>query len=355
MHSLSRIKKIVHNIQNIRLTNKRKALAIASRFALGFFIAGIAVLMLFVLNELLFNPSKATFNVVAETEIVELKIINKNQGRFTLYNCRISDYENTLLDSFYGTLQLLEGTIVRIERTGTANPVITLSNPENKGELCILYHENADIIDRKWGHDLSIEYLDFHNTMTKNGFNLFLNLEGILDIGKNINRPNLWEPPALLREGIISVVGRSIIGNYYYESGEHKLYIGDQLVFYQNLNTYQDSIDNKGIGFVLIDTVPGMHLAYRVNAYKAKIFKTGPKTKTSSYDISVSIIDQILLDRIFQGFSIVSGALLISINILTFYLDYSMFSFARKEDKRRRKKYKALKSSASQNQNIDDD
>ena len=67
---------------------------------------------------------------------------------------------------------------------------------------------------------------------------------------------------ALLRNGEVKMIGKSNLGNDYFEAGSKQLNLGDRLVF--------DKIQSKTFGFVTINENSGMSSAYRVTAKEAE-------------------------------------------------------------------------------------
>ncbi len=312
--------------------NKKKLFAITGRIIFITISSVIVVIIGAVIQSSFIKPYESTFSLDATTETLELKVVDNNNARILLYHANLFGYDDELAARFKGTLELMPGTTVIIERSGTSNPTINLNNPGKK--VGTLYDPEGNHTDIQLGDYLDILYTSFKDSLTDKGHNLLFNLDGFLKVGKNINRPNIDEKPAILRKGTVSVIGRSLISRTSYEGGMQQLYPGDLVTFCHNHKTLKDSISNKGFGLAIIDENPGITLNYRINANRTRVYKTGPKQENSSYDFSVSMISQITMDRALQGFAMVLAAIVTLLNIATFFLDFGMYSIAKKEEQK---------------------
>lgn len=312
--------------------NKKKLLAITARIIFILISSVIVVIIGAVIQSSFIKPYESTFSLDANTETLELKVVDNNNARILLYHANLYGYDDELVTQFKGTLELMPGTTVIIERSGTANPTLNLTNQGSK--VGTLYDPEGNRTDLQLGDYLDIVYTSFKDSLTDKGHNLLFNLDGFLKVGKNINRPNIDEIPAILRNGTVSVIGRSLISRTAYEGGRQQLYPGDLVTFCHNHKTLKDSISNKGFGLAIIDENPGITLNYRINANRTRVYKTGPKQENSSYDFSVSMISQITMDRALQGFAMVLATIVTLINIATFFLDFGMYSIAKKEEQK---------------------
>ena len=312
--------------------NKKKLLAITARIVFILISSVIVVIIGAVIQSSFIKPYESTFSLDANTETLELKVVDNNNARILLYHANLYGYDDELVTQFKGTLELMPGTTVIIERSGTANPTLNLTNQGTK--VGTLYDPEGNRTDLQLGDYLDIVYTSFKDSLTDKGHNLLFNLDGFLKVGKNINRPNIDEIPAILRNGTVSVIGRSLISRTAYEGGRQQLYPGDLVTFCHNHKTLKDSISNKGFGLAIIDENPGITLNYRINANRTRVYKTGPKQENSSYDFSVSMISQITMDRALQGFAMVLATIVTLINIATFFLDFGMYSIAKKEEQK---------------------
>lgn len=312
--------------------NRKKLVAVTARIIFIFITLVLIIILGAIIKSSLINPYESTYSLDATTETLELKVVDNNNARILLYHANLYGYDDELVTQFKGTLELMPSTTVIIERSGTANPTLNLTNQGTK--VGILYDQEGNRTDIQLGDYLDIIYTSFKDSLTDKGHNLLFNLDGFLKVGKNINRPNIDEIPAILRTGYVSVIGRSLISRTSYEGGKQQLYPGDLVTFCHNHKTLKDSISNKGFGLAIIDEKPGITVNYRINANRTRVFKTGPKQENSSYDFSVSMISQITMDRALQGFAMVLAAIVTLINIATFFLDFGMYSIAKKEEQK---------------------
>jgi hypothetical protein len=312
------------------------------------FFLGILILI-----EMIFNPRRSIYNVSARSEIVDFTTLDDNLSRYVVYGASILNGDELISSHFDGSIQIFEGTQVTIQRPGNGGINITLDHLDGK-IAGALYNINGTKVDTRNDSYLEI-YIDSIEFKMTNGINHHFGIEGKTNIGKNIDHLNFYENPSMLHSGTVSILGRSYIGVNYYEASIRKLNIGDRIVFNYDVEckTKQDSLDEKGVGFVRIDDKFGMQVAYRRRAYNAMIFKPGPKTKESGYAISDSLLDRFKNDKLFKGLSWFIGFLVPLIAILTFIYDTHFFMKSRKitavsenvpnESKERKKKDKKKK------------
>lgn len=299
-----------------------------------YLIFAIGVIVLLISSILLFVPVNSSFNIDARVENIEFSTVDDNMGRFVFYDVDISNYDRTIEDNFFGSLKLNGGVKVTIERVLYNNLFIVLESNSNE-PVGILYDDNNNKAVKNLGTyvEIVVPVAKLDPNGLRDSIPCFLTIDGDAIIGKNIDRLNYGAVPTMLKSGTVSVISRSILGNFFFESENWKLYPGDEISFNPAMdNSKIDSIRLKGQGFVLVDENPGLLLNYRRFANGVVIRKAGPKTNESSYVVSVTAIDLLIMDKVFKGISLFFGFVFVLITITTFFIDYSALQIARKND-----------------------
>ena len=288
-------------------------------------IIGVTVFGGYLINSIFFNPIESIYNVTARTEFVEFTTLDNNLSRYNVYGATIFNDENLIEEHFDGSIQIKENTEVKISRLDKGDISITLEN--NSGKNAAIFYNGYDMKVSPIEGNLLYIYVDSIESKLKKQLHHHFNIEGETKIGKNIYHLNFFESPAMLYSGNVSILGRSFWGGDYFEAGTRKLHTGDRVVFDldKKNNSDQDSLNAKGVGFVRIDSNEGMNLVYRRKAQDVLIYKPGPKSESSSYSISVSLVERFINDKLFWGLSIFLGFCFLLINLMTFVYDTHSF------------------------------
>jgi hypothetical protein len=142
-------------------------------------------------------------------------------------------------------------------------------------------------------------------------------ISGEVNLGRSVDIEIFGESTALLKGGTITMTGYSGWSRSFFEAGSKPLELGDYLIF--------EDIKENAFGFLTITEDPGLQVAYRVEAKRAKVIKPGPRDKNSGYPISASLYNLFISDRFFQSLSLFFAAVLILTTIYTFYMDIILF------------------------------
>lgn len=269
------------------------------------------VLVLKLLHMVFFDPITTTFNVTVNTERIDYTTIDKNNSRLILASAELADMDSILSENFEGTIDLNSNVKVTIERIafGPISIIIESDIAESIGKV---YNGN----DGKLFH-IAKDFLEIYIydivKKTEEGQTFIFSIDGDVNIGRSVNFEIFGESTALLRDGEVKMIGKTKFSNDFFEAGSKQLNLGDRLVF--------DKIQSKTFGFVTINENAGMKAAYRVTSKEARVIKPGPQGENNGYTISASLLDRLLKDRMFQGISILFGALITFIQIFPFLKD----------------------------------
>ena len=304
--------------------------------AFGIAIAFILAYVIYVIiHFLIFSPSESSFFVEGRTEKIEFICYDENIGNYVFYDSKISLFDRTLNEKFNGIVRLRPGTKVSFERPSKLKLSIIFQNNEAFPPIKA-YHDDMDgrrVFDFP---DTLINYVEIEVPIANKLFsevgNLYFPIDGQATIGNNIDRANWGEPVSLIIDGELSVIGRSMLVNKIIEYEKIQLHPGDLVSFHNDqieasrdtghTLTAQEKLTLKGQGFVIIDEGPGMKMNFRTIADKAVIYKTGLKNRESSYNFHTSILDKLLLDKVFHTISIFMAIITILAGGASLYFDY---------------------------------
>lgn len=287
---------------------------------LGLF-ALITLLAYFMLFSFL-NPIKTIYNISAQTEKIEIKVSERNTSRYNILGATVIDYEaEELLKEFDGSLELNKGVTLAFERISSGPAVMTIfSNTE----------ESVGNFYKGTGGELILQAPAFINvflpsidSLLTQGISMVFPISGEVNLGRSVDVEIFGESTALLKGGTITMTGYSRLSRSFFEAGSRTLELGDYLIF--------EDINENAFGFLTINEDPGLQVAYRVEAKRAKVIKPGPRDKNSGYPISASWYNLFVADRFFQSLSLFVAVLLIIITVSTFTMDAILF---RKEIKK---------------------
>jgi hypothetical protein len=279
---------------------------------IGKITLGISFVILLYLIAL--SKINTIFNITANTERLELTVSDNNNSSWNFNGVNILDvYGNYLHKNFAGSVVLSANSTIRIDRNASGPAFITIENRKSK-TLCTI-KSDADLSSK----EIKANFIEFEvdsivDKSTK-GITHVLPIKGFVKLGGDTDYEINGESTAVLKEGTVSMQGvSSIRRNEYFRAGTEQLNLGDELVFRNN---------PIAIGFVLIGEKSGLEVSYRVEAREAVVIRPG--YEKSGYKISATLLDKFLNDRSFQTLSLLTGAIIVLITLLTFGMD--IFSF----------------------------
>lgn len=267
---------------------------------------------------LLIMSSKITtiFNVIATTERIEFIIVDNNHSSWNFDGVNLLDLNGKIIKTnFSGTINLLIGNTVRIDRYGNGPAYISIQNIEDLPIGKVSTDEGRIL---ECGDKSFIEIvIDNINSKSNKGITHTLPIKGFVTLGGDVDYEINGEAPAVLKNGTINMQGFSTFRkDNFFPAGEEHLKLGDELRFDNN---------ELAVGFAHIGEISGIEVSYRVEAKEATIIKSGPVK--NGYKISATLLDELLNDRLFQTISIFCGFLLVLTTLLSSILDlYKYFN-----------------------------
>ena len=279
--------------------------------------------MLFVIA--IAKPIPTTFNVSVTTERIEFKTIDENNSRISLNNIVAFNYDGDSLGTYNGTFHISESSTVIVERVSNGALIIQVNN-QLKKSAGTFYDDEQDKVLHK--ADKFVEfYISNPSERASHGENIIIPFSGEVILGRAINYESNAYNSALVRSGKITMIGKSIIGNYFFESGTYDLNIGDQFVV--------ENPKSKAFGFVVVNENPAMKVAYRVVGKKGKIVTPGPVNQKSGYFIATTFLSRFLYDSFFQALSWSFACLIFLSASITFIKDCEEVIFRKKKKKKK--------------------
>lgn len=268
-------------------------------------------------------PIPTTFNVAVKTERLEFTTVDNNNSRLPLNNVQVYNYNGDSLGIENGSFQISIGSNVLVERISNGPLIIQIIGKDNQS-AGLFYSAEQDEIDKK--AENFVEFLVQNpSERTKNGETILVPISGEVVLGKTINYESFSSSTALVKSGTITMVGKSLLGNQFFESGSYNLNIGDQFRV--------ENPESKAYGFVAINEDPAMTAAYRVLGKKGKILTPGPVEENAGYYISTTLISRFLFDSFFQGISWAIASIVILATTLPFLNDLEQFFFKKRKKK----------------------
>jgi len=258
---------------------KRPAVVIGLLATLG------TVLLIVGLIAVVIVPRQTTFNVTAETERVEMTLLEPAPSRWTLESVAIEEDDTPTEVSFSGFLELASQTRVLIQRVALGPLWIhaeCLPGCASAGRLLGVDETLIRALPRRI--DVHVSELD---ERARKGTSVLLPLAGTVSAGRTIGIET-GGTTASLRNGRVSMLGRSIFREDIFEAGAITLEAGDQF-----------DVAGQTLGFVVADERPALTAAYRVIARTGTVIRPGGGT----YTVSASLLGRLFSDDLFRALS----------------------------------------------------
>ena len=255
-------------------------------------------------------PVHTSYNVTAQTELVKTRITSKPNWQWWLRDVELTG-EGVTSGSWSGSLQLTAPVNVQMQRITYGDLQINVrcisSEDANPCDSAGVLFDEGKSTHRDLPREIYLRVNDIP-ARVKRGESILLAITGDVSLGRSVGIETT-ENQGILRNGSVTMLGRTIFGAGAFEGGTVDLDAGDLFKV-----TEVDS-DSQTRGFVLVDERPAMTAAYRVVGSNAKVSRPGG----GSYDVTTSIFARFLGDPLFRvlaGFLVISSAasqLLISI------------------------------------------
>lgn len=296
---------------------KRKQALLIRKLILGSMIL-LPLLLIFAL----LWPVSSTYSISVKTEIIKFKTLDDNISKIPFYGADIYEsFFDTIPNETLknGTFKLAEGATTKIERISKSNSVLIQINGRKDLEKDSMYsagtfYKDDDEISHQAGGyvEFIIDSIDYR---VAKGETIIIPITGHVTVGRSINYEVSGNSSAILREGKVVVIGKSILGKKYYKSETFDLNFGDQF----EIGEIDKNDDNdKAYGFVSINEESGMTAAYKVVGKEGRIITPGPIDNNSGYLISTSLMSRFLYDPVVNGISIALAFLVLCAEIVPF-------------------------------------
>jgi hypothetical protein len=252
---------------------------------IGLLAALATVLLIVGLIAVVVVPRPTTFNVTAETERVEMTLLEPAPSRWTLEAVAIDEDDNRTEASFSGFLELAPQTRVLIQRVALGPlwiHVECLPGCASAGRL--LGEDETPIRPLPRRIDVHVSELE---ERARRGTTVLLPLAGTVSAGRTIGIET-GGTTAMLRNGRVSMLGRSVFREDIFEAGAITLEAGDQF-----------DVAGQTLGFVVADERPAMTAAYRAIARTGTVVRPGGGT----YTVSASLLGRLFSDDLFRALS----------------------------------------------------
>lgn len=283
---------------------KTKKKRILKHFVLGLLI-GLPILLIVLLSW----PIATTFNVSVQTELVEYEVTDVVNSKIPFHNASKYNFNVDSLGVFDGDFKVSVGATVKIERIAFGPLSVQIKGKGNESAGAY-YSSDTDL-----KVDNAPNFIEFVlNDVSKDaneGFTHIIPINGKVTLGRNISYETHSNSTALLRQGTVVVIGKSLFSNNYYKSSSYDLNIGDEFMIIEP--------KSKAYGFATVNENSGLIVAYKVIGKEGRILTPGPRNINSGYPVSLSFLSKIQNDAFFKGISLCI-ALLISIATIVPFL-----------------------------------
>lgn len=262
-----------------------------------------------------FYPLSTTFNVTAHTERLLFRTGAAADVTFDLDAVSVFDGTNGEEHVFSGQFQVASHTDVVIERI--AFGPLRLILEASRGSTGTFFESDEPV-------GKASSYIEFSvpdpAARAEDGRTLLVPIAGEVVPGRDVGAGG-GGTTSILRSGTVTMLGRSILSNWFsttaglFEAGTVELEAGDQF--------HAKGAETESYGFAVVDERPGLTAAYRVQGRRGIVSRPGPSA--SGYSISVSLMDRILNDRLFQAVSLASAGILAVVTLFTSVLHWIRF------------------------------
>ena len=284
----------------------------------------LSVLLVSLLALVIIHTSDTTFNLSANTEQVEI-VTQKHLELNWFFEDVILKEKLTPRDTivrFSGFIKVPINSRITILRKGFGDVFIKFNKIPNSDFSVDLYNKSFDPY-KTLTEDFTI-LIDSIQEKSLLGNTIVMPLNGLRGEFRTAPTPKSNESSAnipILRSGKVKLMKQSLLNTGLIENDSFDLQLGDQFIF--------NDAEHLAYGFIAINEKPNLSISYNVSGNNAVINKPGDVRR----NISVSIINQIINDKMLSFISIFIGALFALITLLSFYIDYAIFIITVKNGK----------------------
>jgi hypothetical protein len=243
----------------------------------------------------LIAPVSTTFNVTATTERIDFHRAQPDPARWVLDDVDLHEDADERR-GLSGSLEIAAPVRGFIERVGLGPLWAHLECEATCRSVGRLFNE-ADEPIGALGPRVDVFIGDLERRAA-DGRTVLLTLAGEVISGRSVGM-EVGGTTAVLREGTVSLLDRSVFGNNIFESGRIVLSVGD-------LFLVSDPDPRAAtLGFVLADERPALTAAYRIVGTRGSVVRPGGGT----YDVSASLLGRLFHDDLFRATSAVLAVL----------------------------------------------
>lgn len=255
-----------------------------------------------------------SYNVLAKSERIDIVTKSELNSKWNITNAKIFKTNGEIVEEkFNGSIEVYDSVKIELERISQGNLSMRFYSLKNGTSISYAIDDNinskVDLTD-----DVEIVIKDLKNFAEK-GSTLVFPLEGEVHLGRVNDKKGYGDGNAVLRSGVINMLGKNILEeNAYFQGETENLRLGDRLIFPDTCIS---------VGLININEEPAMNINYRTESKEAWITKPG--MLTGKYKISVSLFDQWRYDKDFQRLSMAGALLLVITSLFTFIFDALIF------------------------------
>lgn len=256
---------------------------------------------------LLVCPPETTFNVVAETERIVMKVDRLVAWRWTFE--QVTLHHGNHEETFTGSLQLGFPVEVAMERVGFGMLWISIQHEMNPGRGCraaTLFGPDEEARP-PIPCEFDIRISDIPERAAQ-GQTTVLTLEGEISAGRPVGFQTQGTGTALLRSGRVTLRERTLLNSTQYDMSTRDLDAGDFLRVGQ--------VSSHGLGFAVVDERPAMTAAFRVIGQKATIERPGGGEAPLAGDILSRFSNDVDLQALIAMIVALAGLISLSVAIV---------------------------------------
>jgi hypothetical protein len=245
-----------------------------------------------------YNPRPTTYSVNVNTEIAKVTLSLDTQ--FGIYGATLFSNNKTPLKIESGFLKLKENTVLIIEWISEDIITFTLKNPNKSEALGSLDFGDEDTVFIFNEDNISFQYMsEFRLTHGS----IIIPFRGSIRVGKNVGHQGTFNGYGILKSGEISMIGKSLFQDRYFDAGKYQLSLGDEVII-------NSETESESSGVIYIGKENALLVNYRIVAQKAWIKKAGAVDNDAKFQISTSLLTRFVKDQLFKTLSLTFASLI---------------------------------------------
>lgn len=282
------------------------------RKRLRWILLSLISLLPIVLIVLLSIPIATTFNVSVQTELVTYEVTDAVNSKLPFRNAIKYNIDGDSIGVFEGDFKASVGATINVERIAHGPLSVQIVGKDNSSAGSY-YSPYTDFKTSDAPNFIEFVISNINDGVNE-GVTHIIPINGEVTLGRNIAYETYGNSTALLRQGEVVVIGKSLLSNNYYKSATYDLNVGDEFRIIEP--------QSKAYGFVTINENSGMTVAYKVIGKEGRILTPGPRDNTSGYPIALSFLSKIENDSFFKGISLCIALLISLATIIPFFSGY---------------------------------